>query len=154
MRSNQKFTIIKQDSQGREAFRYQGRLIQRDDGKIVIEAHFGGEDVFFHGMQLWQGDRFVETYYRDRWYNILAIHDRADDRLKGWYCNIASPVVIEDNRISYRDFALDLLVFPDGRQVVLDEDEFAALSISEQKRAQARAALADLKRLFKKNRHK
>ncbi len=150
--SNQKFTIIKQDPQGREALRYQGRLIQRGDGKIVIEAHFDGEDVLFHGMQLYRGDRFVETYYRDRWYNILAIHDREDDRLKGWYCNIASPAVIEEGRILYRDFALDLLVFPDGRQVVLDKDEFAELSISEENRGKARAALADLKDLFREKR--
>jgi hypothetical protein len=48
--------------------------------------------------------------------------------------------------------ALDLLVFPDGRQMVLDEDEFAELSISAEKRAKARAALAELRTLFSKDR--
>ena len=42
-----------------------------------------------------RGDRFIETYYTDRWYNIFEIHAREDDRLKGWYCNIAKPAVME-----------------------------------------------------------
>ena len=33
----------------------------------------------------------------------------------------------EASQIRYVDLALDLLVFPDGRQLVLDEDEFEAL---------------------------
>lgn len=148
--NNQTFTVIKQDPQGRETWRYQGTLVERDGDKIIIEAHFDRRDMDFHGMRLCRGDRFVETYYRDRWYNIFAIHDRENGQLKGWYCNIASPAVIEGNRISYRDFALDLLVFPDGRQVILDEDEFAELSISDEKRAKARAALADLKAFLRK----
>lgn len=149
---NQEITVIKQNSQGEETWRYQGRLVERGEDTIIIEAHFDREDMEFHGMQLCEGDRFVETYYRHRWYNIFAIHDREDDRLKGWYCNIATPAVIENSRILYRDLALDLLVFPDGRKVVLDEDEFAELSISAEKRAKARAALAELRTLFSKDR--
>lgn len=152
MNTDQKFTVIKHNPQGEETWRYQGRLVERGEETIVIEAHFDRGDMEFHGMQLCKGDRFVETYYRQRWYNIFAIHDREDDHLKGWYCNIATPAVIEDSRILYRDLALDLLVFPDGRQLVLDEDEFADLSISEEKRAKARAALAELRTLFRTNR--
>ena len=149
---NQEITVIKQNPQGEETWRYQGRLVERGEETIIIEAHFDREDMEFHGMQLCKGDRFVETYYYDRWYNIFAIHDREDGRLKGWYCNIATPTVIENSRILYKDLALDLLVFPDGRQLVLDEDEFAELSISAEKRAKARAALAELRTLFKEER--
>jgi hypothetical protein len=45
--------------------------------------------------------------------------------------------------------ALDLLVFPDGRQIVLDEDEFNALPLSEAERQSALAALAELQALFR-----
>ena len=85
----------------------------------------------------------------DRWYNILEIHDREDDRLKGWYCNIGKPAVMEaGNKISYVDLALDLWVAPDGTQTVLDEDEFAALDLDDETRSKARAALAELQALF------
>jgi len=73
----------------------------------------------------------VEVYYTDRFYNIFEIHDRDDRYLKGWYCNVGPPAVMEaDNRLSYVDLALDLWVVPDGVQTELDEDEFAALDLA------------------------
>ena len=98
-----------------------------------------------------QGDRFIETYYTDRWYNIFEVHDREDDRLKGWYCNIAKPAVMEaGERISYVDLALDLWVAPDGTQTVLDEDEFAALALDAETRSKALRGLEELQALFYK----
>lgn len=100
-------------------------------------------------MPLSAGDRFVETYYTNRWYNMFEIHAREDDHLRGWYCNISHPAEIDGNTLSYIDLALDLLVFPDGRQVVLDEDEFADLEISPKIRGQARQALTELQAMFR-----
>jgi hypothetical protein len=42
-----------------------------------------------------------------------------------------------------------LLVYPDGRQLVLDEDEFAELELSEADQQQARRALGELQALFR-----
>ena len=53
--------------------------------------------------------------------------------------------------IRYADLALDLLVFPDGRQLVLDEDEFAGLDLPRILQEQARAGLRELQRLFTDN---
>jgi predicted RNA-binding protein associated with RNAse of E/G family len=97
-----------------------------------------------------KNDRFVEMYYSDRWYNIFEIHDREDDHLKGWYCNIGYPAEIEKQHVSYRDLALDLLVFPDGRQLVLDEDEFESLGLEPEVSQQAWHALEELQDQFKK----
>jgi hypothetical protein len=97
----------------------------------------------------------VERYYTDRWYNIFAVHDRDDDTLKAWYCNVTRPAEITPDRetpisrIAYVDLALDLLVFPDGRYLVLDEDEFANLPIDDLTRQKALDALDELKALAK-----
>ncbi len=144
------FTVIKRDPSGKETWRYTGKVLERGSNILVLEARFDQDDLDYHGMALRRGDRFVETYYGDRWYNIYAIHDRDDDRLKGWYCNVARPAVIEAEMVSFIDLALDLLVFPDGRQVVLDEDEFEALSLAEDVERQARAALDELQRIFRR----
>jgi hypothetical protein len=141
-------TVIKQNIQGQETWRYHGRLISADDHSITLEAFFDREDISLHGLPLKKGDRFVETYYTDRWYNIFEIHAREDDRVRGWYCNIAWPARIEGDTISYIDLALDLLVFPDGRQLVLDEDEFTALELSDELRSQAHQALTELESAF------
>ena len=103
----------------------------------------------FHGILLGQGDPFVEIYFNDRWYNIYEIHDKADGRIKGWYCNITLPAEFGQDSISYVDLALDLLVYPDGQMLVLDEDEFAELNLDKTRQAQARRALDELQGWFK-----
>lgn len=140
--------VVKLDPQQREVWRYPGTLLRHSGSSVLLEAHFNRDDMLFHGMSLGRGDRFVELYYSDRWYNIDELHDRADDHLKGWYCNVTCPAEFVDGQVRYVDLALDLLVFPDGRQVVVDEDEFLALDLDESTRAQARAALAELQRIF------
>lgn len=146
---NAPITVLKLNVQGQEAWRYQGHVLERGPTWVRLQAHFNRPDIAFMGILLKQGDRFVEEYYTDRWYNIFAIHDRDDDRLKGWYCNVARPAVWEgDDLLSYVDLALDLWVAPDGTQTVLDEDEFARLDLDPAVRARARAALEELQAHF------
>jgi protein associated with RNAse G/E len=144
-------TVIKRNHQGEEVFRYSGRVIQRDKCQIVLEAFFTHTEMRVNDLTLRKGDRFIEIFYSDRWYNIFEIHDREDDHLKGWYCNIGYPAVIEDEVISYIDLALDLLVLPGGRQNVLDTEEFTQLALPEASRQAAWEALAELQALFNKN---
>lgn len=141
-------TVSKLDIAGRETWRYSGRVLSRGADFVQLEALFDRDDAVFHGITLRRGDRFVEIFYSSRWYNIFEIYDRDEDTLKGWYCNIGFPAEIEDGRVSYRDLALDLLVFPDGRQLVLDEDEFAELELSDNQRGLARQALTELQEQF------
>jgi hypothetical protein len=140
--------VIKRNLAGEESWRYCGVVLQELPNGVILEAHFNRPDLPFHGILLGQGDRFVETFYNDRWYNIFEMHARADDQLKGWYCNICLPAERQAGSVSYVDLALDLLVFPDGRQLVLDEDEFTALSLTPEQRKQALAALANLRQRF------
>ncbi len=141
--------VSKRDVHGREVWRYPARLLERTPRRVLLEAFFDRQETSLHGMTLCPGDRFLETFYSDRWYNIFEIHAREDGRLRGWYCNVGFPARLGQRVVSYRDLVLDLLVFPDGRQVVLDEDEFAALPLDPQTRKQARQALAALQRLFR-----
>lgn len=144
----ERIDVIKLDTDRRETWRYTGDLLQRWPNAVLLEARFNREDTPFHDILLKRDDRFVEIFFTDRWYNIFEIHDRDDDRLKGWYSNISLPAEIENGRVQYVDLALDLLVYPDGRQFVLDEDEFKALSLPEGTRSTARAALEQLQRQF------
>ena len=142
------FTVIKQDYAGKELWRYEGKLLERRPGFIFLEAYFDRDEVVTHGLTLRKGDRFLETYFENRWYNYYEIHSQAGDRLKGWYCNVGYPAEIQGQTVSYRDLALDLIILPDGKQIVLDENEFEGLPLSEETAAKARAALAELQSLF------
>ena len=60
-------------------------------------------------------------FYKKNWFNIIG-------QLKKhglyYYCNIASPYILEDGIIKYIDYDLDLRVFPDGSFKVLDRGEY------------------------------
>jgi uncharacterized protein len=140
--------VIKLNTDGREVWRYSGQALQYWPGALLLEAYFNRDDFDFHGILFGRGDRFIEIYYSDRWYNIYELHDRDDDHLKGWYCNVSLPAEFHEGQVTYIDLALDLLVYPDGRQLVLDEDEFTELHLDEQTSMQAWAALKELKKIF------
>ena len=139
--------VQKKNLAGEVMYEYEGNEMRRDETSIVLEAFFTRDDMPFMGVVFKKGDRFVEYYYSDCWYNIFEIHDRDDGRIKGWYCNIGKPAVIEDGVVSYVDLALDLWVSTDGKQTVLDEDEFEALKLNEEIRLGALKGLDELKNL-------
>lgn len=141
-------TVIKCNPAGEEVWRYSGEIIEREEGRLVLEARFNGPETDLYGIRLVKDDRFVETYYTDRWYNIFEVHDRQDDLLKGWYCNIARPAEIRGDVLYYVDLALDLLVFPNGCQMTLDEDEFINLHLDVETTQKARLALEELRACF------
>lgn len=147
-------TVIKQNHLGDEVFRWKAKLVERGDSRIQLEARFGLSGHFMGEIPLEPGDRFIETYYSDRWYNSYEVHAHDDDRLKCWYCNVAFPAEIGEELVVFRDLALDLLIYPDGRQVVLDENEFIALDLPPDLKAQARSGLQalqeDLRQRFAK----
>jgi len=140
--------VQKKNPAGEVIYEYEGVLLSRDENSVTLEALFDRADMPFMDVVFKAGDRFVEYYYTDRWYNIFAIHDHANGKIKGWYCNIGKPAVIEDGVVSYVDLALDLWVSADGRQTVLDEDEFEELELNEELRAGALKGLDELKQLF------
>jgi hypothetical protein len=143
--------VQKKNPAGEVTYEYEGVLLSRDEHSITLEALFDRADMPFMDVVFKSGDRFVEYYYTDRWYNIFVIHDREDGRVKGWYCNIGKPAVIEDGVVSYVDLALDLWVSTDGKQTILDEDEFEALALNEELRTAALQGLEELKQLFLKD---
>ena len=143
--------VQKKNPGGEVKYEYEGVLLNRNEHSITLEALFDREDMPFMDVVFKKGDRFVEYYYNDRWYNIFVIHDKDDDKVKGWYCNIGMPAVFEDGIVSYVDLALDLWVSVDGKQTVLDEDEFETLQLSEELRAGALNGLNEVRNLFLKN---
>jgi len=140
--------VQKKNPAGEVTYEYEGNLLSRDRRSVKLEALFDRADMPFMDVVFKTGDRFIEYYYSDRWYNIFVIHDREDDKIKGWYCNVGKPAVFEDGTVSYVDLALDLWVSTDGKQTVLDEDEFEKLDLNEELRIGARNGLEQLKNLF------
>jgi len=135
-------TVHKRDHTGRETWQYRGQLLARGDTWILLEARFNVPGVRDAGYTVFRfNDRYIERFFSDRWYTIWEVHDVTDDRLKGWYCNVGRPAIIESNDVFYDDLALDVWVDPTSKFFVLDEEEFARLAIDDATRAHALAAI-------------
>lgn len=79
-------------------------LITKDDGRAW---HTKGSAIMF--------------FYTKRWFNIIA---QLKDNGIFYYCNIASPFLIDNHILKYIDYDLDLRVFNNGAFRVLDRNEY------------------------------
>ena len=140
--------ILKKNLADEVTWQYEGVELHRGENTVTVEAFFNRDDLPFQDIVLKRNDRFVETFFADKWYNIFEIYDRDDGRLKGWYCNITKPAVIQDGSVSYVDLALDLWVSANGARKVLDEDELEALGLDEATKQKALAGLRELEQYF------
>ncbi len=137
-------SIHKLNAEGIEVWRYEGIVLSETTSSLTLQAFFDRDDLLFEGLLLRRGDRFIETFFSDRWYNTFEIYDVEDKQLKGWYCNVCRPARIENGHIYAEDLALDLIVYPDGSWRILDEDEFEEIEISAKDRKHAKGALDQL----------
>ncbi|MBX5491533.1 MAG: DUF402 domain-containing protein [Chloroflexi bacterium] len=135
-------------------FRWQARVLEQTPEHILLAGRFGAPRRDLGYVVLERGDLFLEWYYFGRWYNIFQVYS-ARGALKGWYCNIGQPPERVDGDVRYVDLALDVFVHPDGRYLVLDEDEFVLLKASvlrPEDAARAEAGLAELRALIEAGR--
>jgi predicted RNA-binding protein associated with RNAse of E/G family len=149
---NEPVRVQKLKPTGEVVIEWSGRVLERDVHGLTLEARFTRKTMALGYVTMATGDRFVETYYTDRWYNVFAIYAGDSGEFKGWYCNISRPTeIIEPARpgeavlVRTVDLALDYFRQPGGREFVLDEDEFAELSLPPEEAAAARAALEEVR---------
>ncbi len=110
-------------------YKHDGKLHQLCDAAIVLDVDNEKIVVANNKAKLTEADgrsyRAKEPailfFYKNHWFNIIG-------QLKHfglfYYCNIATPYIIDNNIIKYIDYDLDLRVFPDGGFKVLDYNEY------------------------------
>lgn len=137
-------TVSKLNSLGETKIQYQGEIIERLSDRIIILAYWKHPLKDLGYVCFEPGDRFIEYYYTNRWFNIFDISNAGGER-KGWYCNIAEPAYIHNDQIKQIDLLLDVWVDPWGTPLLLDEDEFEAdTTLNDRQRQGARLGLHDL----------
>ena len=142
-----KVVVYKLDANGDIVWQYLAIVMDRQVASLRLEATFNRDDLDLGFAVFKRGDRFIETFYSDRWYNVFAVYDRDDQNLKGWYCNICRPAELGDTVVRCEDLALDIWVTPSNQIQILDEEEFYALHISSEERQNCLFALQELQRL-------
>ena len=95
-------------------------LIYEDDEKIMISN--AKTLIRESDNRIWMAkEPSLSIYYKNRWFNIMGII-----RSEGihYYCNMATPCVVEDDIIKYIDYDLDLVKTVKGEVKILDEEEY------------------------------
>ena len=110
-------------------YKHNGKIDRISDEATVLEITDDMLIVANYKAKLTESDgrshRTNETaiifFYKHSWFNIIA---QLKKQGLFYYCNIATPYVIDGNVIKYIDYDLDLRVFPDGGFRVLDRNEY------------------------------
>jgi protein associated with RNAse G/E len=114
---------------------------------VILQATYNHKDQDFFGLELTNGDVFIEYHHARSWYNVFAVLAADRQQFKGWYCNITRPAQIGETDIYADDLALDLIIDPSGNVRLIDEQEFELIKLPSDDRAQALRAVEDLRRL-------
>ncbi|NUK71367.1 DUF402 domain-containing protein [Streptomyces lunaelactis] len=116
---------------GTTKIRYPAEVVADDGTRLTVRAPWAGDGVRDFGFVRFEaGDVFTEYYGRDRWYAVKEVRS-GDGTLKGWYCDIPRPAVLDGGELVVEDLDLDLWVSADGTSVLrLDEDEFEASGLA------------------------
>jgi predicted RNA-binding protein associated with RNAse of E/G family len=137
---------------GRIKIAYEGTLREITEEYISIDTGWSREPLDLGYVMFDPDDRWIETFFFDRWYNIFRISSKEGD-LKGFYINITKPPVVGENTIDWEDLAIDLWVRPDGSYIILDVDEFEDLDIDNETREEALKVLSKLKDMIQSGKY-
>jgi hypothetical protein len=142
-------TIVKLRPDRTEAIRYPGIAIDVADGWVAARAPWGQRRVDLGYLVFEPNDIFLEYFALDSPFNVFAIYTQSGT-LKGWYCNVTHPSWIDKTTIYWHDLYVDVVAYPDGKLIILDEDELAESGLAtrdpalHQRILEARDTLVDL----------
>jgi hypothetical protein len=105
--------------------RFNCRVLSRQGTHLVV-LFIARVEMNVHGVVLPAGTATFGHFWSDRPYNVYHWLRPEDGGTIGYYVNLAEETRISEDHLEWRDMVVDVLVAPDGRATVLDEDEIPA----------------------------
>lgn len=96
-------------------------LVLESNEKFIVCANDKARVTEIDGRKWTTKEPAILFYFKDKWYNIISQFKKNGIY---YYCNIATPYIIEDKTIKYIDYDLDLRIFPSGEYKILDKLEY------------------------------
>ena len=123
------YNIEKGDRLQIQCYKHDGKIHRCWDEAVAIDVKkdyivFGNEKTLVTeaGGNTWRTkEPAIMDFFKDKWYNIIVQLKKEGIT---YYCNIASPFIIEEDTIKYIDYDLDLRIFPNGSFKILDRQEY------------------------------
>lgn len=95
-------------------------VVECNDDYIIIVSNCT-KVIEGDGRRWYTREPAVSVFFFHEWYNLIAMFK--EDAIM-YYCNIASPSLIDKNCIKYIDYDLDLKLMPDKNIIQLDNNEY------------------------------
>lgn len=98
------------------------RSVVLDTGEPLLLANKNVEVTESDGRKWVSEGLALCQFHRNRWFNTIVLYSPSGSYR--FYCNIASPCLLEGDRLLYTDYDLDLLIESDLSHRWLDRDEY------------------------------
>lgn len=104
-------------------YRWWDAALERQDGTLIVMVAAAGREVCEPGGSWKARGACRFHYWSDRWYNVVELF--SEDGTPGdLHIHVASPALLEDGVLSYRDLELDVVKRRGEPAVIVDVDEF------------------------------
>lgn len=111
-------------------YKHNEKIYKAWDEAVLLEIHddyliFGNNKTKvteIDGHTWYTKEPAILYFFKKDWFNIIGYYKK---NKICYYCNIASPFIIEEDAIKFIDYDLDLKVFPNGAFKILDKGEYA-----------------------------
>ena len=97
-----------------------GLVLDETDDFIVI-ASKRAKVTEANGRRWFTKEPAVSVFFKKEWFNVICMLKKSG---LSYYCNIASPAIIDDNKIKYIYYDLDIKLMEDRTIRFLDEKEY------------------------------
>lgn len=112
-----------------QCYKHDAKIHRAWDEAVVLDIKkdyivFGNNKTLVteSGGNVWRTkEPAIMYFFKDEWFNVIVQLKKTGI---SYYCNIATPFIIEEGTIKYIDYDLDLRVFPNGSYKVLDRMEY------------------------------
>lgn len=112
-----------------QCYKHNGKIHRAWDEAVVLDIKkdyivFGNDKTKVtesEGTTWRTKEPAIMYFFKNKWYNIIA--QMKKDGIY-YYCNIATPYILEEGTIKYIDYDLDLRIFPKGEYKILDKLEY------------------------------
>ncbi|NLL45122.1 MAG: DUF402 domain-containing protein [Mollicutes bacterium] len=112
-----------------QCYKHNGKIHRAWDEAVILDIKKNyivcgnnRTQVIEGGGNFWRTkEPAIMYFFYDCWFNVIA--QLKKDGIY-YYCNIATPYIIEENTIKYIDYDLDLRIFPNGEYKILDKMEY------------------------------
>lgn len=100
---------------------WKNATILEDNDDYIVVANRRTKVVEASGRFWYTREPSVSFFFKNHWYNVIAIIKKNEVT---YYCNVGSPVLIDEEALKYIDYDLDIKVNCDFTYKILDIYEY------------------------------